>query len=55
LRIKTPDTSRNTTRRTPCQRLLESRHISTETKELLITAFLNINPFDLKKTIQAKT
>lgn len=39
---------------TPCQRLLESEHVSTETKERLITASLNINPFALKKTIQTK-
>lgn len=39
---------------TPCQRLIESDHISTETKDRLITTFLNTNPFVLKKTIQAK-
>jgi len=39
---------------TPCQRLLESDHVSRETKDRLITTFLNTNPFDLRKTIQAK-
>jgi len=39
---------------TPCQRLLESDHVSIETKDRLITTFLNTNPFDLRKTIQAK-
>jgi len=39
---------------TPCQRLLESDHVSIETKDQLITTFLNTNPFDLRKTIQAK-
>lgn len=40
--------------KTPCQRLLESEHVSTETKDWLMTTFLNTNPFVLKKTIQAK-
>ena len=40
--------------KTPCQRLIESVHVPTETKDRLAADFLNINPFVLKKTIQAK-
>ena len=41
-------------RATPCQRLLESDDVSNDTKNRLITTFLNTDPFALKKTIQAK-
>jgi len=40
--------------KTPCQRLLESDHVCSETKDRLIATFLDTNPFALKKTIQAK-
>ena len=39
---------------TPCQRLLESDHIPSETKNQLTATFRSTNPFVLKKTIQAK-
>jgi hypothetical protein len=39
---------------TPCQRLLESDYVCSETKDRLIAAFLDTNPFALKKAIQAK-
>lgn len=39
---------------TPCQRLLGSNHVCSETKDRLKAIFLNTNPFVLKKTIQAK-
>jgi hypothetical protein len=39
---------------TPCQRLLESNHVCPETKKQLMAAFLDTNPFVLKKIIQAK-
>ena len=40
--------------KTPCQRLIESVHVPIETKDRLAADFLHINPFVLKKTIQAK-
>lgn len=39
---------------TPRQRLRGSDDVSNDTKNRLITTFLNIDPFALKKTIQAK-
>ena len=35
--------------KTPCQRLLESDHLCSETKDRLIATFLDTNPFVLKK------
>jgi hypothetical protein len=39
---------------TPCQRLLESSYIPSETKDRLAATFHSTNPFVLKKIIQAK-
>ncbi|MFH1893483.1 MAG: transposase family protein [Candidatus Zixiibacteriota bacterium] len=40
--------------KTPCQRLLESIHIPEEQKMLLNACHQNLNPFNLKRTIERK-
>jgi hypothetical protein len=40
--------------KTPYQRLLDSEHISQETKDKLTKTYQSLNPFKLKKTIESK-
>lgn len=40
--------------KTPCQRLLESIHITEENKKLLRACHQDLNPFNLKQTIERK-
>jgi hypothetical protein len=39
---------------TPCERLLQSPHVSAQNKRQLQTAYAKLNPFALKKTIELK-
>jgi hypothetical protein len=41
--------------KTPSQRILESPHISPQTKQSLIKQFATLNPFMLRKTMEEKT
>ena len=54
IRIKSKYKKKYEKPKTPCQRLLESIHISEENKKLLRACNQDLNPFKLKQTIERK-